>query len=93
MRNIVPAAMGPFPALSPEFVIAANPDFVMMSDSASGDIAQRPGWRNLSAFKSKQICRFTSEQNDILVRPGPRMGLAAQILANCIRSVSTKAVP
>jgi iron complex transport system substrate-binding protein len=93
MRNIVPAAMGSFPALSPEFVIAAKPDFVMMSDSASGDIAQRPGWRNLSALKTKQICRFSSEQNDVLVRPGPRMGMAAHILANCIRSASIKAVP
>ena len=43
-KNIVPAAMGPFPKINPEFVVRANPDVIMVGErSATGaSAASRP---------------------------------------------------
>jgi iron complex transport system substrate-binding protein len=29
------------------------------------------------------VCQFTPEQGDVLVRPGPRLGEAALLMAQC----------
>ena len=34
LRNIVPAALGPFPRISPEFVVRADPDLIMVGDAS-----------------------------------------------------------
>jgi len=83
-RNIVPAALGPFPKLNPEFVVRANPDVVMVSVRTAPGLEQRPGWAGIRAVREGRICRFTPEQSDVLVRPGPRMGEAAQLMAQCL---------
>ncbi len=84
--NIVPAALGPFPQLNPEYVVRANPDLIMIgerSDSLAG-LAQRPGWSRIRAIRAQRVCVFSPEQSDILVRPGPRMDEAARIMAQCL---------
>ncbi|MFZ2737919.1 MAG: helical backbone metal receptor [Burkholderiaceae bacterium] len=84
--NIVPAALGPFPQLNPEYVVRANPDLIMIgerSDSLAG-LAQRPGWSRIRAIQAQRVCVFSPEQSDILVRPGPRMDEAARIMAQCL---------
>jgi iron complex transport system substrate-binding protein len=47
-----------------------------------------PGWNRLKAMREKRICRFTDKQADVLVRPGPRLGEAAGILAQCLESAT-----
>jgi len=89
-RNIVPAALGPFPKLNPEFVVRANPDLIMVSERSAQGLEQRPGWAGIRAVREGRVCRFSAEQSDVLVRPGPRMGEAAQLMAQCLRD---KAVP
>ncbi|MFM2276329.1 MAG: hypothetical protein RL211_2201 [Pseudomonadota bacterium] len=84
-RNIVPAALGPFPKISPEFVVRANPDVIMVGDATFAGMAQRPGWAGMPAIKAKRICVFTPEQSDIMVRPGPRMAEAARLMAACLK--------
>jgi iron complex transport system substrate-binding protein len=83
--NIVPAEMGPFPQLNPEFVVRAKPDVIMIGDGSSQGLGQRPGWASLRAMREQRVCGFLPEQSDVLVRPGPRMAEAAQLLAQCLR--------
>jgi iron complex transport system substrate-binding protein len=85
VANVVPAALGPFPQLNPEFVVRANPDVIMVGDRGSAALARRPGWSGIRAVREKRVCLFTPEQSDVLVRPGPRMAEAAQLMANCLR--------
>ncbi|MBB3176088.1 ABC transporter substrate-binding protein [Variovorax sp. Sphag1AA] len=85
-KNIVPAAMGPFPKLNPEFVVRADPDLIMVSARSGQGLEQRPGWNHIKAVRNGRICRFTADESDVLVRPGPRMGEAARLMAQCLLS-------
>ena len=84
VHNIVPAALGPFPKLNPEFVVRANPDVVMTGVRSSVEMSQRPGWSSIRAIREKRVCTFTAQENDILVRAGPRLAQAARLLAQCL---------
>lgn len=83
--NIIPDSLGPFPKINPEFVVLSKPDIILLTGSTNADIQKRPGWNAIPAVSNKRICVFTSEQNDVLVRPGPRMGEAALIISQCIQ--------
>ncbi|MEO6625922.1 MAG: helical backbone metal receptor [Burkholderiaceae bacterium] len=84
LRNVVPAALGPFPKINPEFVVRANPDIIMVGDAAYTGMADRPGWRNMPAIRGGKVCVFSPEQSDVIVRPGPRMADAARYLVRCL---------
>jgi iron complex transport system substrate-binding protein len=84
VQNIVPASLGPFPKLNPEYVVRANPDLIMVSERNFPGLLQRPGWGAIRAVREQRICVFPSEPADILVRPGPRMAEGARIMAQCI---------
>ncbi|MBB4221350.1 ABC transporter substrate-binding protein [Variovorax guangxiensis] len=84
MKNIVPASLGPFPKLNPEYVVRANPDLIMVSVRSAQGLEQRPGWAGIRAVREGRVCRFSAEQSDVLVRPGPRMDEAARLMAQCI---------
>ncbi len=85
LGNIVPAELGPFPQLNPEFVVRANPDLIIIGDGSAQGLVQRPGWAGMRALREQRICAFRPEQADMLVRPGPRMAQAAQLIAQCAR--------
>ncbi len=82
--NIVPASLGPFPKLNPEFVVRANPDLIMVGDHDFTGLQGRPGWSGIRAIRERRVCVFTPEQSDVVVRPGPRMAEAARIMAQCL---------
>ena len=84
MKNIVPAKLGPFPKLNPEYVVRANPDLIMVSVRSAQGLEQRPGWGGIRAVREGRICRFDALQSDVLVRPGPRMDEAARLMAQCL---------
>jgi iron complex transport system substrate-binding protein len=83
--NVIPESLGPFPKINPEFVVQAKPDVILLTESTIVDIQKRPGWNSIPAVKRNRICSFTTDQNDVLVRPGPRMGEAALIISQCIQ--------
>lgn len=83
--NIIPKSLGPFPKINPEFVVQAKPDVILLTESTVADIQKRPGWGSIPAVSKNQICVFTGNQNDVLVRPGPRMGEAALIISQCVQ--------
>lgn len=86
VQNIVPASLGPFPKLNPEFVVRANPDLIMISKRSLVELSSRPGWGNIRAIRENRVCVFSDAQSDVLVRPGPRMSEAAGIMADCVLS-------
>ncbi len=89
LANVVSAAMGPFPKLNPEFVIRAQPAVVMASAAAVAEMPGRPGWRALRALQRGQVCGFGAVEMDALVRPGPRLGEAAEAVADCLHTLGT----
>jgi iron complex transport system substrate-binding protein len=84
VKNVVPAALGPFPRLNPEFVVHANPDVIMVGSRNAQAMQTYPGWTSIKAIREKRICVFEPEESDVLVRPGPRMAEAARIMARCL---------
>lgn len=84
VRNIVPASLGPFPKINPEYVVRANPDVIMVGERSATGLEQRPGWAGIRAVREGRICRFPAAESDVLVRPGPRMGEAARLMAKCL---------
>ncbi|MCR8960969.1 helical backbone metal receptor [Variovorax sp. S2] len=87
-KNIVPASLGPFPKLNPEYVVRANPDLIMVSVRSAQGLEQRPGWGGIRAVREGRICRFSADESDVLVRPGPRMDEAARLMARCLTEKS-----
>ncbi len=89
VENIVPAGLGPFPKLNPEFVVRANPDLIMVGDRNFAGLQGRPGWSGIRAIREGRVCIFSAEQSDVLVRPGPRMAEGARIMAQCLLGRAT----
>ena len=83
-RNILPASLGPFPKVNPEYVVRAQPDLIMVGDSNFADMTTRPGWQNMRAMREQRVCHFKPEESDMLVRAGPRMAEAARLMAKCL---------
>jgi iron complex transport system substrate-binding protein len=85
LRNIADAAPGgPYPQLSPEFIVSSNPDLVVLADSVCcaqtpGTVAARPGWSAIKAVRSGSVLRI---DDSIASRWGPR-------LVNFVRAVGT----
>ena len=75
-----------YPQLSLEQVVAADPSFIILGDSAYGitpeSIAVRPGWENLSAVKNSKVFPF---DDNLVSRPGPRLVDALEGLAKLLR--------
>jgi len=84
VANILPASMGPFPQVNPEWVVQARPDVIMASDSSRTSMLQRPGWGRLRAMQGQRLCVFKQGDSDMLVRAGPRMAEGAQLIADCL---------
>ena len=84
VKNIVPASLGPFPRLNPEFVVRANPDLIMMGNRSMQNMVPYPGWDTIKAVREQRLCVYGPDDSDTVVRPGPRMAEAARLMAQCI---------
>jgi iron complex transport system substrate-binding protein len=73
--NIADPAQGPFPQLSAERVIQANPDLIFLADTrccqvTAPSIPARPGWNTLNAVRSGGVVEL---DDDLSGRWGPRV--------------------
>lgn len=93
LGNALPAELGPFPKLNPEFVVRAQPDIVMAAKASVAEMPKRPGWRTLRALRDGRTCGFPSATYELVVRPGPRMGEAAGALADCLVGLARPGAP
>jgi iron complex transport system substrate-binding protein len=87
-QTIVSAEQGDFPQLDPEFIIATNPQAIILSDAPSGEsietLQARPGWEKLQAITDNKVFALTDEQNDVTNRPGPRMAEVVRLFAQML---------
>ena len=89
-RNIVPAKLGPFPKLNPEYIVRADPDLIMIGQRSAEGLSARPGWQGLRALREQRVCIFPTEEANTLVRPGPRMAEGARLMAQCLLEKSPR---
>ena len=69
------AANGGYPQLSGEFILKANPDYILLADTiccgqSAATVAGRPGWSGLAAVKGGRVLGLN---DDIASRWGPRV--------------------
>ena len=93
-ENIFHDAATQYPMISGEDVIARDPQVIILPDSYMTDynvsidqIISRPGWSAISAIKNNRIY-FIDE--DLLVRPGPRLVEGLEKLAMFIHPEAFK---
>jgi cobalamin transport system substrate-binding protein len=72
--NIFADANSPYPQVSAEQVVAANPEVIILPDAAYGisvdSVLARPGWQDVDAVKNKHVYPI---DDSIVSRPGPRV--------------------
>jgi iron complex transport system substrate-binding protein len=90
LHNVVPASLGPFPQLNPEFVVRAAPELVIGSARNVATMATRPGWAALPALREGRACAIEPARYDAIVRPGPRLSEAAEIVADCLVALEAR---
>ncbi len=83
VRNVVPANLGLFPLLNPEFVVRANPDIIVVSRIDARRLGDRPGWAGIRAVREHHLCVFPAAVRDTIMRPGPRVAEGLRALAAC----------
>ena len=87
-KNIVPRELGLFPKISPEFVVAKNPEVIILGDAPYGvnleKIRARPGWDRIRAVKEGRVCELKKEETNVVHRPGPRVAQGLRVLIRCI---------
>jgi iron complex transport system substrate-binding protein len=86
------AAAGGYPELSAEYILKANPDYILLADAGSANggqdaatVSARAGWSVLSAVKDKHIIVLNA---DIASRWGPRIIDLLRTVAAGLRSGS-----
>ena len=84
VKNVIPAELGPFPRLNPEYIVRADPDLIMIGNRSMQARVPYPGWDQMKAVRAQRLCVYGVGDSDVVVRPGPRMAEAAQIMARCI---------
>jgi iron complex transport system substrate-binding protein len=89
LRNIADAAGGTsdYPQLSGEYIIAANPDLIVLADSKCcgqrhATVAARPGWSTIKAVRDRRVVAM---DDDIASRWGPRVVQFVQAVAAAVR--------
>ena len=89
-QNVAAAAGGTYPQLSNEYLVAQDPEVILLADSSElggqGDetpesVAARPGWSNITAVREGRIYPVNPS---LLSRPGPRIGQGLRHLVELI---------
>jgi len=81
-QNIADEAGSPYPQLSSEAVVAADPEVIVLADFADpAEVAARPGWSAISAVANDRICPVNPDLTD---RPGPNIMQGLRALADCL---------
>lgn len=85
--NVVSGELGLFPKINPELLLRRPPDLIIGPRATLANLADRPGWSTLPAVRQQQLCLLDTERMDLLSRPGPRLGEAAQMLVECLKAL------
>ncbi|MGC4080388.1 MAG: helical backbone metal receptor [Rubrivivax sp.] len=91
LANVVPAELGAFPKLNPEFVVRADPELLLVQQRDVAALAARPGWAAMPVLRAGRVCGFAPERFDLLIRPGPRLGEGAAAIVDCLQRLAPEA--
>jgi len=84
--NVAARAASPFPQLSTEEVISADPEVIVLGDAGYGvtveQVLARPGWSAITAVRTNRI---VPADPNLMHRPGPRVVEAAETYLRIIR--------
>ncbi|HAV79058.1 MAG TPA: cobalamin-binding protein [Anaerolineae bacterium] len=84
--NVGGMATDPYPQLSLEQIVTANPSVIILGDAIWGvtpeSVLERPGWESIEAVKSNAV--FPIDDN-LISRPGPRLVDGLEQLAKLLR--------
>ena len=88
--NIVTDASNPFPQLSNEALVAANPEVILIGDAAAGVTADavraRAGWAGVDAVKKGKVAVIDA---DLTTRPGPRAFDGLELIFRVVHTGAT----
>jgi iron complex transport system substrate-binding protein len=84
--NVAADAPGPWPRLSLEFVIQAEPEVVVLSTMERGQelVQALARWRAMPGVGDRPGVRVVGVNSDLIDRPGPRLGKGLEELARAI---------
>ena len=71
--------------ISPETVLARDPEVIVLLESTAPAVAKRTGWQQMSAVRTGHVCGGLD--GDLLEVPGPRVLEAVAVLRGCIFGV------
>ncbi len=83
-ENVAAGAASPFPQLTAEAVLAADPQVVLLADGewvSVESVAERPGWAGVAAVTSGRVYPIDPDLGN---RPGPRIVDAIEQMARAI---------
>lgn len=82
-------ALGPWPRLSLETVIASGPEVIIDGAMGTESVESlRAWWSRFGSVPAVRDGRIRQQEGDALLRPGPRLGEAARQLARLIHGES-----
>jgi iron complex transport system substrate-binding protein len=91
LTNIADKAPGSngYPQLSPEYIIASDPQLIVLADTvccgqSARTLAHRPGWSNIAALKDHAVLAVN---DSVASEWGPRIVLFLQTVANEVRKL------
>ena len=90
MKNIADEAKGAssgYPQLSAEYIVAADPDLILLADTKCCDqdaasVAKRPGWADLQAVQEGGVVEL---DDDVASRWGPRIVQLLQEVGDAVQ--------
>ena len=91
--NIFANQSMPYFQASPEAIIDADPDVIITTGMGGwygppqdiiNRIVSRPGWGNITAVREGRVYVLNGTLEDILVRPGPRIAAAVEVIARIL---------
>ncbi len=86
--HVVDAELGDYPQIDPEYVVARDPEVILLMNAPYGvtaeQVAARPGWSGLRAVRDGRVLELSMAEVDALSRPGPRLVDAAWAIARLL---------
>ncbi len=83
-QNIVTADLGEFPQLDPEYIVAADPQVIIVSERDAEALPERSGWAGIDAVRRGRVVSTDSVLDDAISRPGPRIVDAVRFFARAL---------
>ncbi len=83
-ENIVTADLGEFPQLDPEYIVAADPQVIIVSERDADAVPGRSGWAGIDAVQDGRVVPTNSVLDDAISRPGPRIVEAVRFFARAL---------